>query len=121
MLLAVWAEVGEHMREHLQSFTLADMVDAGPGSRESPVPAVAGRGHPAPAVEPALSGPAPLVPAPDHRGLVLPAEHADVARLEDKRRPGHRRQIQPAGGQDPQQVSVGEAQRVARRRRGPGR
>jgi len=25
-LLAVWAEVGEHMRRHLDSFTLADMV-----------------------------------------------------------------------------------------------
>ena len=25
-LLAVWAEVGEHMRHHLDSFTLADMV-----------------------------------------------------------------------------------------------
>ncbi len=25
-LLAVWAEVGNHMREHLSSFTLADMV-----------------------------------------------------------------------------------------------
>ncbi|MHB8682367.1 MAG: RrF2 family transcriptional regulator [Acidimicrobiales bacterium] len=26
ILLAVWADVGEHMREHLGSFTLADMV-----------------------------------------------------------------------------------------------
>ena len=26
VLLAVWAEVGRHMREHLDSFTLADMV-----------------------------------------------------------------------------------------------
>ncbi|HUY63182.1 MAG TPA: Rrf2 family transcriptional regulator [Acidimicrobiales bacterium] len=26
ILLAVWANVGEHMREHLDSFTLADMV-----------------------------------------------------------------------------------------------
>ena len=26
VLLAVWADVGEHMREHLSSFTLADMV-----------------------------------------------------------------------------------------------
>lgn len=26
VLLAVWAEVGEHMRRHLDSFTLADMV-----------------------------------------------------------------------------------------------
>jgi Rrf2 family protein len=26
VLLAVWAEVGEHMRHHLDSFTLADMV-----------------------------------------------------------------------------------------------
>jgi Rrf2 family iron-sulfur cluster assembly transcriptional regulator len=26
VLLSVWSEVGEHMREHLGSFTLADMV-----------------------------------------------------------------------------------------------
>ena len=26
VLLAVWADVGEHMREHLDSFTLEDMV-----------------------------------------------------------------------------------------------
>jgi len=26
ILLAVWADVGEHMREHLDSFSLADMV-----------------------------------------------------------------------------------------------
>ena len=26
VLLGVWADVGEHMREHLASFTLADMV-----------------------------------------------------------------------------------------------
>jgi len=26
VLLTVWADVGEHMREHLDSFTLADMV-----------------------------------------------------------------------------------------------
>jgi len=26
VLLAVWADVGEHMRSHLDSFTLADMV-----------------------------------------------------------------------------------------------
>jgi DNA-binding IscR family transcriptional regulator len=27
VLLALWAEVGETIRSHLQSFTLADMVD----------------------------------------------------------------------------------------------
>ncbi|MCK4177260.1 RrF2 family transcriptional regulator [Aciditerrimonas ferrireducens] len=32
-LLAVWAEVGEHMREHLDSFTLADMVEQARGMR----------------------------------------------------------------------------------------
>jgi DNA-binding IscR family transcriptional regulator len=26
VLLAVWADVGEHMRHHLDSFTLKDMV-----------------------------------------------------------------------------------------------
>ncbi len=32
VLLAVWADVGEHMREHLDSFTLADMVRRARGS-----------------------------------------------------------------------------------------
>ncbi|HVX22909.1 MAG TPA: Rrf2 family transcriptional regulator [Acidimicrobiales bacterium] len=31
VLLAVWAEVGETMRRHLQSFTLADMVERAQG------------------------------------------------------------------------------------------
>ncbi len=31
VLLAVWADVSEHMRRHLQSFTLADMVDRAQG------------------------------------------------------------------------------------------
>ena len=31
VLLGVWAEVGNHMREHLASFTLADMVDQARG------------------------------------------------------------------------------------------
>ena len=33
VLLGVWAEVGEHMRVHLASFTLADMVNQARGSR----------------------------------------------------------------------------------------
>ncbi len=33
VLLAVWAEVGATMREHLQSFTLADMVERARGTR----------------------------------------------------------------------------------------
>lgn len=32
VLLAVWAEVGEHMRRHLDSFTLADMVRRATGN-----------------------------------------------------------------------------------------
>jgi DNA-binding IscR family transcriptional regulator len=36
VLLAVWSDVGEHMREHLDSFTLADMVRQ---ARGAPVPA----------------------------------------------------------------------------------
>ena len=31
VLLAVWSEVGEHMREHLGSFTLADIVNRARG------------------------------------------------------------------------------------------
>jgi Rrf2 family iron-sulfur cluster assembly transcriptional regulator len=33
VLLGVWADVGNHMREHLLSFTLADMVDQARGGR----------------------------------------------------------------------------------------
>ncbi|MGH9093931.1 MAG: RrF2 family transcriptional regulator [Acidimicrobiales bacterium] len=33
VLLAVWAGVGEHMRRHLDSFTLADMVARAAGGR----------------------------------------------------------------------------------------
>ena len=36
VLLDVWADVGNHMREHLSSFTLADMVLQAKGGR--PVP-----------------------------------------------------------------------------------
>jgi len=33
VLLGVWADVGNHMREHLSSFTLADMVTQARGGR----------------------------------------------------------------------------------------
>ncbi len=33
VLLGVWADVGNHMREHLSSFTLADMVSQARGGR----------------------------------------------------------------------------------------
>ncbi len=36
-LLAVWAEVGEHMRAHLDSFTVADMVRRVSGPELAPV------------------------------------------------------------------------------------
>ncbi len=32
VLLGVWAEVGDHMRDHLSGFTLADMVSVAQGS-----------------------------------------------------------------------------------------
>lgn len=38
VLLSVWAEVGEHMRAHLDSFTIADMVErVGGGTARWPV------------------------------------------------------------------------------------
>ncbi|MGI9033989.1 MAG: RrF2 family transcriptional regulator [Acidimicrobiales bacterium] len=36
VLLSVWADVGEHMRQHLDSFTLADMISRLSGARRSP-------------------------------------------------------------------------------------
>jgi Rrf2 family iron-sulfur cluster assembly transcriptional regulator len=33
ILLGVWEQVGEHMREHLDSFTIADMVSQARGAR----------------------------------------------------------------------------------------
>ena len=38
VLLAVWHDVGHHMREHLDSFTLADMVAQAQGLRPQPLP-----------------------------------------------------------------------------------
>ena len=38
VLLAVWAEVGRHMRDHLDSFTLADMVAQARDLRRPVVP-----------------------------------------------------------------------------------
>jgi len=35
ILLDVWAQVGEHMRGHLDSFTIADMVRQARGARET--------------------------------------------------------------------------------------
>jgi len=37
VLLAVWADVGETIRMHLQSYTLADMVDRARGNVAAPV------------------------------------------------------------------------------------
>ena len=37
-LLAVWADVGEHMRQHLDSYTLADMVARARGQRSTAEP-----------------------------------------------------------------------------------
>ena len=37
VLLAVWSEVGEHMRQHLDSFTLADMVERARGNLLTPL------------------------------------------------------------------------------------
>jgi Rrf2 family protein len=37
VLLSVWAEVGGHMREHLDSFTLADMVSRARGNATMPL------------------------------------------------------------------------------------
>jgi Rrf2 family iron-sulfur cluster assembly transcriptional regulator len=56
VLLAVWAEVGERMRTHLQSFTLADMVDQAQGK----VPAA----RPPMASAPGLARSSARAPAP---------------------------------------------------------
>ncbi len=56
VLLAVWAEVGERMRTHLQSFTLADMVDQAQGK----VPAA----RPSPPSAPGLARSSARAPAP---------------------------------------------------------
>jgi Rrf2 family iron-sulfur cluster assembly transcriptional regulator len=61
VLLAVWAEVGERMRTHLQSFTLADMVDQAQGK----APAVVARPAASPAglARSSARAPAPRVPS----------------------------------------------------------
>jgi len=40
VLLSVWADVGEHMRQHLDSFTLADMMNRARGTRLSASPSL---------------------------------------------------------------------------------
>jgi Rrf2 family protein len=42
ILLSVWADVGEHMRQHLDSFTLADMVSRSRGNGPSGPPTAPG-------------------------------------------------------------------------------
>ncbi|MHB8243919.1 MAG: RrF2 family transcriptional regulator [Acidimicrobiales bacterium] len=37
VLLSVWSEVGDHMRQHLDSFTLADMVERARGNILQPL------------------------------------------------------------------------------------
>jgi Rrf2 family iron-sulfur cluster assembly transcriptional regulator len=60
VLLAVWAEVSGHMRTHLDSFTLADMVERAQGT--------AGPGDSAPLMLPA-EPPQLLSPQPALRGI----------------------------------------------------
>jgi Rrf2 family protein len=58
ILLAVWADVGETIRTHLQSYSLADMVDRAQGNV---VPAAAAAAVAAPAEVPAeVPAPAPV-------------------------------------------------------------
>jgi Rrf2 family protein len=40
VLLAVWADVGEHMRRHLDSFTLADIASRATGTTTEPLEAL---------------------------------------------------------------------------------
>ena len=42
VLLSVWADVGEHMRQHLDSFTLADMVSRSRGQGQAAPPTAPG-------------------------------------------------------------------------------
>ncbi len=52
ILLSVWAEVGEHMRTHLRSFTLADMVERAQGKAAATPPLAALDEAPIPATVP---------------------------------------------------------------------
>lgn len=61
VLLALWADVGETMREYLQSFTLADMVTRAQGGAAKPSVA---RPPAGPRARSNGQSPAPLVPSP---------------------------------------------------------
>jgi Rrf2 family protein len=63
VLLAVWAEVGERMRTHLQSFTLADMVDQAQGKAPGTPAERAPRASGADASRSSAPAPAPRVPS----------------------------------------------------------
>ena len=43
MLLAIWGDVGEHMRRHLDGVTLADVRDMARGKLPWPAPVVESR------------------------------------------------------------------------------
>jgi Rrf2 family protein len=63
VLLAVWAEVGERMRTHLQSFTLADMVDQAQGKAPATPAERAQRPSGAGVSRSSAPAPAPRVPS----------------------------------------------------------
>jgi Rrf2 family iron-sulfur cluster assembly transcriptional regulator len=83
-LLAVWAEVGEHMRAHLDSYTLADMVRR-----------VSGGGGKAPlagAPDSAATGPrAAALAAKAYGGAATPGAAGELARM-----PGETARPEPA-------------------------
>ena len=94
VLLSVWADVGGHMRDHLDSFTLADMVTRARGPQAGPGPS----GVPRP----------PRPPA----DRLTPAEQASRARRRSSGgRPGLHQQRGPREGLG--QVGVGHHQLAA--------
>ena len=108
VLLAVWADVGETIRTHLQSYSLADMVDRARGN------VAARRLTGAVRAASRRSRPWSRSTALDGRPVVAPRpEHADCPGPQDEEPAGHGRQPEPAGGQHPEEVAVGDAERVA--------
>ena len=63
VLLAVWAEVGKRMRTHLQSFTLADMVDQAQGKVPAAPAERAARASGTAPTRSSAPAPAPRVPS----------------------------------------------------------
>lgn len=63
-LITVWTEVGEHMRDHLDSFSLEDMVERARPSLPAPAARPSEAGEHGATAAPSPAAPSPAAPSP---------------------------------------------------------